>query len=97
MPALGYFAKRIVFHRRKARQFHRIAKRRHLRAAQLARRALVAQRNGRPIRARNLLRRALRLKAAAGRAGLRARFHGNRIARVRRARRLHAQKRAGRF
>lgn len=97
MAALGYFARRIVFHRRRARHFRRTARRRHFRAALLARRALVAQRNGRAIRARNLLKRALRLKAAAARAGLRSTFHFKRIAQVRRARRLHAQKRARRF
>jgi hypothetical protein len=96
MAPLGHFAKKIVFHRRRARQFHRVARRRHLRAARLARRALVAQRNGHPIRARRLLKRALRLKAQAARAALRAKFHRNRIAAVRRARRLHAQQHAGR-
>ena len=47
--------------------------------------ALRAKGNGNHLRARNLLMRALRVKAAAARAGLRARFNRQRIARALRA------------
>jgi hypothetical protein len=94
--ALGQFAKRIALNRRAANRLRKVAHRRHLRAAWLARQALIAKQNGRHTRAQNLLQRALRLKAAAARAGVRAMIHRARIPKLRRARILHAQRMAGR-
>ena len=82
------FTQRIAAHRRRANRFTRVSKRRHLRAAKLARLALRAKGNGNHLRAGNLLKRALRVKAGAARAGLRARFNRRRIVQIRRARRL---------
>lgn len=83
MPPLGPIAKRIAFNRRAARRLHRVALRRHLRAALLGRRALAAKARGHNVRAVRLLRRALRLKAAAVRARVRARTHRLRIVQLR--------------
>lgn len=94
--AQGGYAQRIRFHRNRAGSFHRIARRRHLRAAALARQALQAQRNGRPAEARRLMQLALRLKAAAGRAGARSEMHRRRIAALRKARMAAAQPRRAR-
>jgi hypothetical protein len=91
--ALGPLAKKIGFHRRRANRLHRMAMRRHFRAAAVARRALKAKQNGRHVRARNLMRRALRIKAMATRAGMRSRVHRARVARLRQ---IRAQRRAGR-
>jgi hypothetical protein len=96
MAARGHFARRIMMHRRRAMRLRRVARRRHLIAAVIARRALMAQRSGHPRVARRLLMRALRVKAWAVRAMLRSRFNRRRIAQIRRARRLHAQRHAGR-
>jgi hypothetical protein len=84
--AQGGFAERVAFHRDQADYFLMTARRRHLRAARLARQALQAERNGRPLRARRLMQAALRVKAAAGRAGLRSRNHRARVAALRQAR-----------
>jgi hypothetical protein len=92
MP-VGRFVHRIRFHRRRARALRRVARRRHFRAALVARRALRAKARGHHLRARRLLHRALHLKAAAARAGLRARLHQRRIAHLRRARRARARRR----
>ena len=78
---------RLVFHRKAANRLRRVAMRRHLRAAQVAKRALLANRRGRNVHARNLLRRALRLKAMAARAGVRSKIHRLRIVQIRQARR----------
>lgn len=69
----------IAFHRNQANHFHRISRMRHRRAAALARRALQVQRRGRPVQARRLMQAALKVKAAAGRAGLRSRNHRARV------------------
>jgi hypothetical protein len=74
-------------HRRRARRFVQLAKARHRQANRLAALALVAERQGRPVQARSLLRRAMQLKAGAGRAGLRGRLHAARAAEIHRARR----------
>jgi len=74
------FATRIAFNRNQASRFQGIAKRRHAQAADLARKSLAAQKNGRPVLASKLLNRSLWLKAAAGRATARARLHRNRVA-----------------
>jgi hypothetical protein len=89
----GTVAERITFHRRRANQFLVIARRRHRRAATLARRALRAQRNGYPVRARRLMRAALQVKAAAGRAGLRSRNHRRRMVMLQQARRARLARR----
>jgi|SwirhirootsSR3_FD_contig_31_7362922_length_586_multi_4_in_0_out_0_1 hypothetical protein len=94
--AVGRFATRIAFLRVTANRLRSVALRRHFRAALLARRALVAKQNGHHLRARNLLRRALMMKAAAARAGVRSRIHRMRIVKIRQARRLRAQRQAGR-
>jgi hypothetical protein len=86
---------RIVFHRKAANRLRRVATRRHLGAAWIAKRAMLANRRGHHLRARKLLRRALRLKALAARAGVRSRIHRLRIVQIRRALRLRAQRRAG--
>jgi hypothetical protein len=78
------------FHRRRARFHARVARRRHFRAAVLARRSLAAQSMGRPVQARRLMRAALNTKARAGRAGLRAQFHRNRMTAIRNARAQHS-------
>jgi hypothetical protein len=83
----GIFVKNIEFHRERADHFHKLARRRHLRAAALARQALAAQRQGRPVQAQKLMESALRIKAAAGRASLRSQNHRARIAEIRRAKR----------
>lgn len=83
----GMFVQRIGFHRERANHFLRMSRRHHRRAAMLARRALAAQRQGRPVQAQRLMQAALKVKAAAGRAGLRSRTHRARIAEIRRARR----------
>jgi len=82
----GMFVERIGFHRERADRFARISQRRHRRADALATRSLAAQKQGRPVEARRLMGNALRIKAAAGRAGLRSRMHRARIAEIRRAR-----------
>ena len=69
-PPQGGPAERIRFHRNRANHFHRIARMGHHHAAALARRALQAQRNGRPAEAHRLMKLALQAKARAGRAGL---------------------------
>lgn len=79
-------ARPLQFHRTRARQFARLARRRHYRAAVLARRSLAAQRMGRPVVAKRLMRAALRMKAMAGRATLRSQLHRRRVAAIRRAR-----------
>jgi hypothetical protein len=89
-PAVNY-ARRIAFHRTRAAAFRRIALRRHLLAAALARRALAAKQRGLHRRAAALLRVALRLKAGAARAALRARLNRARILQMQRAR-LQAQR-----
>ena len=86
---------RIVFHRKAASRLRKVAMRRHLGAAQIAKRALLASRRGHHLRARNLLRRALRLKAIAARAGVRSRIHRLRIVQIRQARRGRSQRQAG--
>jgi len=93
MPPRVKFAERIRFHRNRANHFFGIARMRHRRAAALARQALHAQRNGRPVQARKLMRSALQVKAAAGRAGLRSQNHRARIAALQQARRQAAQHR----
>jgi hypothetical protein len=85
MPA-GMFVQRIDFHRERADAFLRMSRRRHRRAAALARRSLAAQRAGYPVRARRLMNSALQVKAAAGRAGLRSRMHRARVREIRQAR-----------
>jgi hypothetical protein len=85
---------RIVFHRKTASRLRKVAMRRHLGAAQVAKQALLASRRGHHLRARNLLRRALRLKAIAARAEVRSRVHRLRIVQLRRARRARAQRQA---
>jgi hypothetical protein len=80
------FVQRIGFHRERADRFARISRRRHRRAAALATRSLAAQKQGRPVEARRLMADALRIKAAAGRAGLRSRMHRARVMEIRRAR-----------
>lgn len=76
----------VDFHRKQAAHFARLAKERHYRAAVLARRSLAAQKQGRPVEARRLIQRALQVKAAAARAGLRSKNHRARIAEIRKAR-----------
>jgi hypothetical protein len=92
--ALGPLAKKIQIHRRRANRLHRIAKRCHLRAAKVAKRALAAKQKGHAVRARRLLLRALALKARAARAGLRSRINHKHIAKIQQIRRMRAQKRA---
>jgi hypothetical protein len=82
----------VAFHRKAANRLRRVALRRHLGAARIAKRALLANRRGHHLRARSLLRRALRLKALAARASVRSKFHRMRIIQIRRAR---AQRKAG--
>ena len=84
--ALGLLQKRIRLNRRRAARLRRVAVRRHFLAAVLGRRALVAKRKGHHVRARILMRRALRVKAMAARAGIRAIIIRVRIARLRRRR-----------
>jgi hypothetical protein len=60
--ALGPLARKIRFHRRRANRLRRMAMRRHFRATAVARPALKAKQNGHHVRARNLMRRALRIK-----------------------------------
>jgi hypothetical protein len=95
MP-IGHFQKRINFNRRRANVLARIAARRHFRAAQVAKRALVVKAKGHHVRAQHLLKRALGLKAQATRAGVRSKMHRARIPRLRQARLLHAQKHGSR-
>jgi hypothetical protein len=97
MAPLGHLAKRIMIHRIRAKRLQGLARRRHFRAAVLARKALVANQRGHRLRALNLLRGALRVKAAAARAAFRSRVNRQLIVRVRRLRRLRAQKRRARF
>ena len=78
MPQAGS-AERIRFHRNRANDFLRLSRMRHRRAAMLARRALSAQRAGRPAQARKLMQEALKVKAAAGRAGVRSQNHRARL------------------
>jgi hypothetical protein len=82
----GMFVQRIDFHRERAAFFLKTARRRHRRAAALARRSLAAQKQGQPVRARRLMEGALQVKAAAGRAGLRSRMHRARVREIRQAR-----------
>jgi len=82
----GGFNERIAFHRDQSNYFLMMARRRHLRAAGLAARALQAERIGRPVQARNLMEAALRVKAAAGRAGLRSQNHHAHVVALRQAR-----------
>jgi hypothetical protein len=93
MPPQAGLAEVIRFHRNRANHFHGVAKMRHHSAAVLARQALQAQQAGRPVQARKLMQSALRVKAAAGRAGLRARNHRLRVAALQQARRAAAQPR----
>ena len=86
-------AERIAFHRKRANQFLMLSRRRHRRAAVLARRAMMAQKNGQPVRARRLMNGALQVKAAAARAGLRSRNHRHRVAALRQGRQAPAQPR----
>src|SRR6266581_2284487 len=88
-PAVN-FARRIAFHRARTATFLRIARRRHLLAAVLARRALAAKQRGMHRRAASLLRLALRAKAGAGRAAFRARLNRMRIGQLQMARRQQA-------
>jgi len=76
--APGRLAKRIIIRRRRKR-LRKAAVRRHFRAAALARRALMAKQKGHHVRARLLLRRALRLKAMAIRAAIRSKMLRARI------------------
>jgi hypothetical protein len=85
--AAGPLTRRIAVLRRRANRLRQLARRRHFRAAALARRALAAKQNAHHVRARNLMRRALRVKAMATRAGHRARLHHVRVAALRLARR----------
>jgi hypothetical protein len=78
-------AQRIMLNSRRAKLLRMLAMRSHLRAAALARMALVAKHNRRHVIAANLLRRALRMKAAAVRAGVRAMVHRQRAMALRRA------------
>jgi hypothetical protein len=80
----GLFVQRIDFHRKRAAFFGRLARQRHRRATALAQRALAAQKQGRPVAARQLMHQALNLKALAGRARLRSQNHRARIAEIRR-------------
>jgi hypothetical protein len=82
----GGFADQIRFHRDQADFFLIRARQGHIRADRLARRALRAQWNGRPVRARLLMQEALRVKAAAGRADLRSKNHRVRVVALRHAR-----------
>ena len=84
-------AERIRFHRNRANHFLRLSRMRHRRAAMLARRALSAQRAGRPAQARRLMQAALTVKAAAGRAGLRSRNHRARMTTMMQTRRAAAR------
>lgn len=93
MPPQVRFAERIQFHRNRANHFLGIARMRHTHAAALARQALQAQRNGRPVRARQLMQLALRTKANAARAGLRSRNHRARVVALKQARMAAAQPR----
>jgi hypothetical protein len=81
----GIFVQKIEFHGERADPFLKTARQRHRRAAVLARQALAAQREGRPIQAEKLMESALRVKAAAGRASLRSQYHRARIAELKRA------------
>jgi hypothetical protein len=81
------FLQKIEFHRERADDFLKTARQRHRRAAALARQALAAQKQGRPVQAQKLMESALRAKAAAGRASLRSQNHRARIAEIKRARR----------
>jgi hypothetical protein len=81
----GMFVQRVDFHRERADFFLDAARRRHRRAAALARRSLAAQKQGRPVLARRLMNAALEVKAAAGRAGARSRMHRDRISEIRQA------------
>lgn len=89
----GKPARGVAFHRRQANHFLRVSRMRHRRAAELARRSLRAQRMGRPAQARRLMHAALKVKAAAGRAGLRSRNHRARVTAMQQARRAAAQPR----
>jgi hypothetical protein len=86
MARAANLAKRIRAHRANATHFGRLGRRRHLRAAVLARRSLVAKQKGHHKRAVVLLKRALRLKALAARAKLRAKLSRARVAAIRRLR-----------
>jgi hypothetical protein len=90
--ALGPLQKQILYHRRVANTLRRRAVRRHLRAAQVGRRALLAKANGHHLRAKHLLQRAFDLKAGAARTFVRSRFHRRQIASLRQMRRLYMQK-----
>jgi hypothetical protein len=81
----GLLVRRVGFQQQRAQQYLRLSRMRHRRAAALARRALMAQKAGRPVQARNLMRRALEIKAGAGRAAVRSRLHRARAAELRRA------------
>jgi hypothetical protein len=87
MPLRRRVMMRGGLHRRRVRRLRRMSRGHHLRAALLARRALMAGRRGNHLRARRLLRRALRVKVRAVRAALRARLIRRRLARRLRARR----------
>ena len=93
--ALGPLKKQILFHRRRANTLTRMATRCHFRAREVGGRALVAKANGFHGHAKHLLERALRLKARATRAAVRARIHFRQIAGLRQARQLYMQRRAG--
>jgi hypothetical protein len=82
----GEFADQIRFHRDQADFFLMRARQGHLRAGRLANQALLAQGNDRPVKARLLMQEALRVKAAAGRAGLRSRNYRVRVLALQHAR-----------
>lgn len=90
MAPVAKFAQRINAYKANAAHFTKLGRRRHRRAALLARRALVAKQSGYHRRAVALLKRALRVKAAAARAILRAKLNRARVAAARRARSLRA-------
>jgi hypothetical protein len=80
----GLYVQTIDVHRKQSAFFDRLAGQRHRRATALAQRALAAQKQGRPVTARRLMRQALNLKALAGRARLRSQNHRARVAELRR-------------
>jgi hypothetical protein len=79
----GILDPRIHYQLESAQYFLRLSRERHQRAAALARRALEAQKKGRPQRAQTLMEEALELKAAAGQAALRSRLHRARVKELR--------------
>jgi hypothetical protein len=99
-PVPAILVGRIKRHKANAAHFRRLAKKRHRRAAYCARRAMALKRKGFNKRAAVALRKALYLKAMAGRAMVRAQFNLRRSTalrkiRLRRIQMLRARLRPG--